>query len=273
MHAGVCGGHQGTPESIADRPQVFATLTTPGLGAVHTSHHRDCRRLDPHPRLSGCQEDISLGQFGTTVPEAKQFMLSPALVCRFDALGIALLVLGPRESVVGKRPWTRLGAAGICGHVFYELLCGVGMPTASVAGPMPAAAGWAVGTGLTFRAAGRGKSRRHDLAFGVVNGMFLSAVLAHFMFWPKQWTFGLPWLSECEGLRGKLMVPYNAILYLCGLAAVAGLLENGRAGLYGTAVPVTLVPALIRVQGVEFRRLEAQARRRPAWWNRRLQVR
>jgi hypothetical protein len=97
--------------------------------------------------------------------------------------------------------------------------------------------------------------------------------LAHFIFWPKRWSIGMPWLSECEGLRGKPMVPYNGILYVCGLAAVAGLLENGRAGLYGAAVPLVFVPVLIGVQGAEFQRLQTQARRRPAWWNRRLQVR
>jgi hypothetical protein len=157
-------------------------------------------------------------------------------------------------------------------HVFYELACGVGMPFASVAGPVPAVAGWATGSLVALRAAGRGNDR-HNAAFGLLNGVFLSAVLAHFLFWPKRWSIGMPWLSECEGLRGKSMVPYNAILYVCGLAAVAGLLENGRAGLYGTAVPLVFVPWLIGVQGAEFQRLQTQARRRPAWWNRRLQVR
>ncbi|BCO56974.1 putative plasmid replication initiator protein [Mycobacterium intracellulare] len=40
VHAGTQGGHHGMPEAIADRPQVFATLTAPSFGAVHTSHHR-----------------------------------------------------------------------------------------------------------------------------------------------------------------------------------------------------------------------------------------
>ena len=72
-------------------------------------------------------------------------------------------------------------------HVFYELACGVGMPFASVAGPMPAVAGWATGTLLAFHAAGRGNGR-HQAAFGFLNGLFLSAVLAHFIFWPKRWS-------------------------------------------------------------------------------------
>lgn len=38
VHAGAYGGHHGMPESTSDRPQVFATLTAPSFGAVHTSH-------------------------------------------------------------------------------------------------------------------------------------------------------------------------------------------------------------------------------------------
>jgi Replication initiator protein, pSAM2 len=37
IHAGTRGGHHGMPDTTADRPQVFATLTAPSFGAVHTS--------------------------------------------------------------------------------------------------------------------------------------------------------------------------------------------------------------------------------------------
>jgi hypothetical protein len=40
VHAGTQGGHHGMPEATADLPQVFATLTAPSFGAVHTSGHR-----------------------------------------------------------------------------------------------------------------------------------------------------------------------------------------------------------------------------------------
>jgi len=156
-------------------------------------------------------------------------------------------------------------------HVFYELASGVAMPFASLVGPAPAAAAWATSTALVFHTACRGKDV-HNNAFGLINGMFLTAVLAHFIYWPKRWIFGVPWLTECEGLRGNLLAPYNAILYVSGVAAVAGLVENGRGGVRGAVIPPVFVPVLLRIQGIEFRRLRAQARRRPAWWNRRLQV-
>lgn len=37
LHAGAAGGRKGVPESIRSHPLVFATLTAPGFGAVHTT--------------------------------------------------------------------------------------------------------------------------------------------------------------------------------------------------------------------------------------------
>jgi len=37
IYAGLAGGRKGVPESVAEHPQVFATLTAPGLGAVHAA--------------------------------------------------------------------------------------------------------------------------------------------------------------------------------------------------------------------------------------------
>lgn len=55
VHAGAAGGHHNIPAAVADRPQVFVTLTAPSFGAVHTTttthtdstrKHTVCR--DPH---------------------------------------------------------------------------------------------------------------------------------------------------------------------------------------------------------------------------------
>jgi hypothetical protein len=32
VYAGLAGGHKGVPESLAEHPQVFATLTAPSFG-------------------------------------------------------------------------------------------------------------------------------------------------------------------------------------------------------------------------------------------------
>jgi hypothetical protein len=45
IYAGLAGGRKGVPESVAEHPQVFATLTAPGFGPVHTRRDdgRRCR--------------------------------------------------------------------------------------------------------------------------------------------------------------------------------------------------------------------------------------
>jgi hypothetical protein len=173
-----------------------------------------------------------------------------------------------------RRPWTRVGTAGVCAHVFYELGAGVGMPLASLLGPGPAAALFGGGGVVAFREAGR-QPRSRDTAFAVLNGVFLSAVVAHFSAWPRLWRRGLPWLTECEGLSGRLMPPYNVLLYGSGIAAVGGLVETGRGHGWRAVVPAVLVPAavvpwLVGEQHRDHARLMAQAQRRPGWWNRRL---
>ncbi|MGH3755068.1 MAG: replication initiator [Pseudonocardiaceae bacterium] len=78
LYAGAAGGHKGVPESIRSHPMVFATLTAPGFGPVHTtradhSGPARCRpargtpRLCPHGRPSWCmalhtEDDPRLGQ-------------------------------------------------------------------------------------------------------------------------------------------------------------------------------------------------------------------
>ncbi|HEX6403694.1 MAG TPA: replication initiator [Pseudonocardiaceae bacterium] len=78
LYAGAAGGRKGVPDSIRAHPLVFATLTAPGFGPVHTtradrSGPARCRptqgtpRLCPHGRLTWCtaihtEEDPRLGQ-------------------------------------------------------------------------------------------------------------------------------------------------------------------------------------------------------------------
>jgi hypothetical protein len=154
--------------------------------------------------------------------------------------------------------------------VFYELAAGVGMPFASRVGPTPAAAFWGACTVIAVREAGR-QARSRDAAFAALNAAFLSAVIAHLAGWPrKRVVVCLPWLTECEGLSGKVIQPYNAILYISAVAAIGGLAENRHGRALGVLMPAVLVPWLMSAQHREFTRLLAQARRHPGWWNRRL---
>ncbi|MET7705878.1 hypothetical protein [Micromonospora sp. NPDC005413] len=176
-----------------------------------------------------------------------------------------------RPDHAGHRPLTRLATAGLATHVFFELGAGVGMPAASVLGPVPAAGVWALGTGTLWRAAGTRRASG-DAVFAVCNGVGLAAVLAHLRGWPRRRTrLGLPWLRECEGLGPELMRFYNPILYAWGAAALAASLrENRSAPRYLPLLALGLVPLFIVTQHAEHWRLREVASRRPGWWNRRL---
>lgn len=172
---------------------------------------------------------------------------------------------------MSRRPFTRLATAGLAGHVFFELAAGVGMPFASVAGPVPAALAWATGGAALDRLAAR-PAPSGDRVLAVANGLELAAVVGHLAGWPRRRTrLGLPWLADCEGLGPELMPWYNPIIYASGAAAVAGLLRENRSAppWLGWSL-LTAVPLLIRVQHAEHRRLRRLAGTRPGWWNRRL---
>jgi hypothetical protein len=177
-----------------------------------------------------------------------------------------------RKRAFGRRPMTRLATAGLATHLFFELGAGVGMPLASVVGPIGAAGVWGAGTKAVWRAAGTRPSSS-DAAFAMVNGFGLAAVTAHLAGWPKQRTrVGLPWLRDCEGLGPDLMRFYNPILYVSGAAALVALLrENRSAPRHLSLLALGLVPVLVAAQHGEHRRLKEIARKQPRWWNRRLQ--
>src|SRR3954462_12987842 len=187
----------------------------------------------------------------------------------------SLVAVGERGSSRARaRPWTRAAVAGSAAHVFLELGAGVGMPGASVAGPVPAALIWAGGTRAVWRIASSG--RWTPTARCASTTAWLTAVVAHYTGWPhrqpRRHRLRLPWLTECEGLRGTVMVPYNLVLLFSGAAAVVALLRENRSALavLGWA-PLVLIPAFGRFQHAEQRRLSRGAEERPAWWNRRLQ--
>ena len=161
----------------------------------------------------------------------------------------------------------------VSGHLAYELLSGVGVPLASRVGVVPAVASYAAASLTAYRAAGRLVPPVGDRRFAVANGVFASMVLTHFTTWPRTTRAGVPWLTECEGLSGPAIGPYNVVLHVSAVAALGGAIENRRAWRWCVVTPVVVVPLLRRQTPTEYRRLLAQAARRPRWWNRRLTVR
>jgi hypothetical protein len=161
----------------------------------------------------------------------------------------------------------------VAGHLTYELASGVAVPFASRVGVTAATTGFAVPSVVAYRTAGHLPSPRGDRRFAVANGLFASAVIAHSTSWPRTTRGRLPWLTECEGLEGRLMGPYNTLLYVSAVAAVGGAVENRHAWRWFVVTPLVVAPLLRRKTPTEYRRLLTQAGVRPRWWNRRLAAR
>lgn len=174
-----------------------------------------------------------------------------------------------RRTTVLARPWTRAATAATGSHLLYELLAGAAVPYASRTGPRTTPVMWAAATTVAYRQAGRQPPSR-DPVFAALNGANLSAVLAHFLAWPRTSRLGLPWLTECEGLSGLAIGPYNVILHASAVTAVAGLAEHRLRGAWGVLVPVLLLPWLVGEQRREFDQRRHMADAGSTWWTRRL---
>jgi hypothetical protein len=61
VYAGLAGGRKGVPESVAGHPQVFATLTAPSFGPVHT------RPDDGRPCRCGKRHDADDAELGSAI--------------------------------------------------------------------------------------------------------------------------------------------------------------------------------------------------------------
>lgn len=57
VHAGAAGGHHGVPTAVADRPQVFLTLTAPSFGPVHTAPR------EVSDKKSACRDHHRIGGY------------------------------------------------------------------------------------------------------------------------------------------------------------------------------------------------------------------
>jgi hypothetical protein len=174
---------------------------------------------------------------------------------------------------VTERPWTRLGIVSMAGHLAYELAAGVAVPLASRVGVRPAAAAYGLSAATAYVPAGRLRTPRGDRAFAVANGLFMAAVIGHYSSWPRMWRAGLPWLTECEGLEGPLIGPYNVLLQVSAVAAVGGLHENRSQWLWGVVTAAVVSPVMRWATPREYAQLVQQAVDQPRWWNRRLRRR
>jgi hypothetical protein len=107
IYAGLAGGRKGVPEQVAEHPQVFATLTAPSFGAVHT------RRDDGKQRRWGKRHDIDDPLLGEAInPDAYDH--EGAVLWNWHAPGLwnrftveLVRVLAARAGV-SERAWRKL---------------------------------------------------------------------------------------------------------------------------------------------------------------------
>ena len=158
----------------------------------------------------------------------------------------------------------------MAGHLGYELGAGVGVPLASRVGPPVACGGYAGALAAAYGGAGRLHGSRGVTVFAALNGVFLAAVLNHYARWPRDPERRIPWLVECEGLRGRVIGPYNVMLQAVLVSSLAGLVENREGWRWGLGFAVGTFHFFWWATPREYDRLVEQARHRPRWWNRRL---
>ena len=167
-----------------------------------------------------------------------------------------------------SRPLSLLAVAGTAAHHSFELGNGVGLVWQPELGLGGAGGLWVVQLGLWSWMAARG-GRRWDRGLAMLAGSGIAGVVVHFTLWPwKRNRFGIPVLTEAEGLPPSRLPAYNAILGLWGLASMVSLLEltpsRRRWALTGlVALPIFRVSARHH-----FKWAVEQSSENPAWWNR-----
>ena len=107
VYAGMAGGRKGVPESVAEHPQVFATLTAPSFGPVHN------RRDDGRPCRCGKRHDIDDELLGEAIdPDTYDYegavlwnWHAPALWNRFSVELVRVLA---HQARLSERAWRTL---------------------------------------------------------------------------------------------------------------------------------------------------------------------
>jgi hypothetical protein len=107
IYAGLAGGRKGVPEQVAEHPQVFATLTAPSFGPVHT------RRDDGKRCRCGKRHDVDDPLLGEAIdPDTYDYegavlwnWHAPALWNRFTVELVRVLA---NRAGLSEREWRKL---------------------------------------------------------------------------------------------------------------------------------------------------------------------
>jgi hypothetical protein len=168
-----------------------------------------------------------------------------------------------------SRPWTAAAVAGTAAHHTFELGAGVGLVFQPELGLPGSLALWGTVLPFGFVQAARSDDRWERL-LSWSRGAALGGVVVHFMLWPWDRRAGVfPWLTEAEGLRGRQLPVYNALLYLWGGAATAALVtETPKRSRRWAALGLAATIGFRKSAEYHFRWATEQAKVDPRWWNR-----
>jgi hypothetical protein len=107
VYAGMAGGRKGVPEQVAEHPQVFATLTAPSFGPVHT------RRDDGRACRCGKRHDLDDPLLGEAIDPAT-YDYEGAVLWNWHAPGlwnrftVELVRVLARRAGLSEREWRKL---------------------------------------------------------------------------------------------------------------------------------------------------------------------
>jgi hypothetical protein len=174
---------------------------------------------------------------------------------------------GPSRRRVA-RPLSLVAVAGTAAHHGFELGNGVGLVWQPELGLGGAGALWVVQLGLWSWMAARG-GRKWDRVLAMQAGSGVAGVVVHFTLWPwKRNRFGIPVLTEAEGLPASRLPAYNTILGVWGLASALSVLELSPSRRRWALVGLVALPIFRVSARHHFKWASAQSTENPAWWNR-----
>jgi hypothetical protein len=168
-----------------------------------------------------------------------------------------------------RRPWTAAAAVLTAAHHSFELSSGVGLVLQPELGLGPAGALWGAQIPAWIALAARG-DRRWDKLLAAWSGAALGGAMVHFFLWPwRSNRWGIPVLTEAEGLRPSSLPAYNSLLYAWGAASALSIVRELTPGSRRWALlGLATLPLLRRSAQHHFSWLTHEAVTNPAWWNR-----
>lgn len=160
-----------------------------------------------------------------------------------------------------------LPGALTAGHQLVELCAGSGVIGQRHVGLLPAASLSMLTDALLVAAALEGRGR-WETAVAVGAGTAMAAPVLHYTLFPWRLRLGLPVLVEAEGLRGRPLVGYVALLYAWAGAGALATTHLSRGRRRWALLGVGMAVGFRQLAADHAKWIAAESVRNPQWWNR-----